>query len=344
MIRRTVPMRMRWKLLAAFGTAFTVVFAFISVFVLIYSTDVASERLFSQLRNTALGGSEIIDADAFERLTQEPAVPDPAHPSGLGYPDSDSYRRIARQLFDMKVIVPDAETFTYFRDPSDGELYFAASHGYLLDPQVGVRFREPIAGVVDPQTYTKMEAGLLAPSEQLSYIDEYGEWATAYAPIKTAAGDIVGAIGVDYPLDYLDEVRANVVRRTVPILAITYIVLLGLVVAISASIVKPVRRLTVAAKRVADGEYDLDMGDVVDTHFPDEMSELAHAFAQMAEKVAKRERTLTKEVQRLRVEIDHAKRVEAVKEIVETDFFTDLTSKAKSMRRRMREPDGTQRD
>jgi len=68
----------------------------------------------------------------------------------------------------------------------------------------------------------------------------------------------------------------------------------------------------------------------------DEMFTLAESFAEMAKKVGLRERSLTREVQRLKVEIDHARREEAVKEITESDFFSDLTAKAAEMRRKAR--------
>ena len=55
----------------------------------------------------------------------------------------------------------------------------------------------------------------------------------------------------------------------------------------------------------------------------------------MASKVAERERALTREVQRLRVEIDNTKREETVREITETDFFADLAAKAEDLRGRM---------
>jgi len=44
---------------------------------------------------------------------------------------------------------------------------------------------------------------------------------------------------------------------------------------------------------------------------------------------------LTKEVQRLRVEINATEREETVREIVETDFFADLAAKADDLRARM---------
>jgi hypothetical protein len=66
------------------------------------------------------------------------------------------------------------------------------------------------------------------------------------------------------------------------------------------------------------------------------MSELADAFLVMVEKVGTRERTLVQQVKVLKVEIDEKKRREAVVEIVESDFFNDLTAKANAMRRKVK--------
>jgi hypothetical protein len=61
----------------------------------------------------------------------------------------------------------------------------------------------------------------------------------------------------------------------------------------------------------------------------------------MAEKVAARERSLTTEVQRLRVEIDQVLREEAVEQLTESDAFADIAGRAAEMRRRMREQPDT---
>ena len=70
--------------------------------------------------------------------------------------------------------------------------------------------------------------------------------------------------------------------------------------------------------------------------FSDEMTELANSFLAMTKKVGDRERTLTQTVQVLRVEIDQAKRKDAVSEIVDSDFFNDLTKKAGVMRAKVK--------
>jgi len=54
----------------------------------------------------------------------------------------------------------------------------------------------------------------------------------------------------------------------------------------------------------------------------------------MTEKVYQRELKLRLQVEKLKIEIDENKRSKQVEEIVETDFFRDLQSKADQMRKR----------
>ena len=61
---------------------------------------------------------------------------------------------------------------------------------------------------------------------------------------------------------------------------------------------------------------------------------LAGVFETMAANVVRRERSLRREVDELRIEIDEGMRQQAVSEIVETDFFRDLQSKAARLKQR----------
>jgi len=54
----------------------------------------------------------------------------------------------------------------------------------------------------------------------------------------------------------------------------------------------------------------------------------------MIGKVAKREEKLKQQVADLQIQIDHSKRDEQVKEIVDNDFFQTLQTKAYEMRSR----------
>lgn len=330
---------MRWKLMAIFGLAFTAVFVFIAVWVFTNTTHNATERLEAQLLSTAAGGAQTIDGDAFEQLvTTVPAVVDPSNPSGLGFPGSPLYVDSADALLRIAQISDEAQPYTYFRG-NDGALYFATSVGYFLEPRDGVTFRLPAADVVTPQSLAAMERGLAEPTLEPPSSDSYGQWMSAYTPIRNGAGEVVGALGVDYSMAYIEQVQRDVQRELYPVLALTYLVLLVLVLVVSGSVVRPLQRLTGITQRVADGEYDLQVSEIVRSRFPDEMSVLARSFEAMAAKVAQREQSLKQEVTRLRIEIDHAKREAAVKEITESDFFSDLTAKAEQMRRRKRGED-----
>lgn len=328
---------LRWKLLVAFAGAFTLVFAGIAVWILLYSVGSAETRLVNQLSTTTSGGSATINAQTFEDLiTTVPQVIDPDSATGLGYPDSPLYLASTQTLMDIHKTVSESQPYTYYKDAKDGNLYFAASYGYLADPQFGVEFGVPVGEVVDEATYEIMEAGLTQLTNAPAYTDPYGDWISAYAPILNAQGESVGGLGIDYPLAYVDEVRSDVIRTVVPVLLVTYLFLLGVVLLISVRIVGPLKRLTGASRRMADGEYDIDLSSIGDSRLQDEISDLAKSFQDMAIKVAARETSLKTEVQRMKIEIDHKRREESVREITENDDFAGLAERAKILRERMK--------
>lgn len=326
---------MRWKILVGFAAAFTVVFVFIAVWVFQNTTNRAFDHLSSQLHSTAVGGAESLDTQVFaDLIATVPAAPDATNPTGLGYPDSPLYQAAAADLYRILQVSNQSLPYTYFRDPDDGQLYFAASSGYLLDPPQGVPYRIAARDVVNPTSYAHMERGLEQTTDEPPASDEFGRWLSTYTPVRDAAGAVIGALGVDYSLDYVDDVQSQVQREMFPVLGAAYLFLLALVLVISSAVVRPLRRLTEATGRIAEGEYDLDVASITPTRFPDEMTQLARSFAVMATKVAQRERTLTRQVQQLRIEIDAARKEESVRDIVESDFFADIAAKGAQMRRR----------
>ena len=333
---------MRWKLLLMFGGVFTLIFALVAVWILQFTTNQANDRLVSQLAASTEGAAKTLDPQLFVSLVSTvDKVVDTTDKSGYGYPTSPLYKESSKELLHVNQMVTEALSYSYFKDPEDGKLYFAASSGFLLTPQFGVRYRVPVADIVDAFTLSLMERGLDATTAQPEYTDFYGSWISSYTPVRDASGKSIGAIGLDYPVTYVDQVRSEVKHSLYPILAVSYVVLILLVLAISTRLVRPLKRLTEATARVADGEYDLNVRSLVSTRFPDEMSILANSFAQMASKVDVREKTLTQEVQRLKVEIDQARRVDAVREITESDSFAELAQKAAEMRKRMRGDDAS---
>jgi HAMP domain-containing protein len=197
-----------------------------------------------------------------------------------------------------------------------------------------VPYRIAARDVVNPTSYAHMERGLEQTTDEPPASDEVRSLAVDLHASADAAGAVIGALGVDYSLDYVDDVQSQVQREMFPVLGAAYLFLLALVLVISSAVVRPLRRLTEATGRIAEGEYDLDVASITPTRFPDEMTQLARSFAVMAAKVAQRERTLTRQVQQVRIEIDAARKEESVRDIVESDFFADIAAKGAQMRRR----------
>lgn len=346
---------MRWKLMLAFGIGFTIVFVVVAVWVVQFSTDTANRRVEQTLRNISVGGATTIDPAEFTALIAlaPKPVPGEVYPANSGYlagtvatadsvyPTSPLYWEQCNQIADIRRTNPEASPYTYFRDV-DGEMKFVSSWGALgypemiTDPPGGGEFLTPISTIVDPVTASYFARGLEETTQQPKYTDALSTWISVYTPIRDAAGATVGAIGVDYDIAYVNKVHDDVVRVLYPVLAVAYVVLLGLVYILSGSLTRRLARLSNATKRVSEGDYEVDLSSAARSRIDDEMTDLAKSFAVMTEKVGARERKLVEQVAVLKVEIDQKKRAQSVAEITDTDFFSELTAKAGRMRAKVK--------
>jgi len=121
------------------------------------------------------------------------------------------------------------------------------------------------------------------------------------------------------------------------------IILLVLMIGLSVSavfakrITAPVILLTEVAERVAGGDY-ADVSHLQRTlSRSDEMGTLAKVFLHMVQAVERREADLKRQVDELRIEIDHKKQKTELKKITGTDYFKQLKQKAGDLRRKVTE-------
>ena len=104
-------------------------------------------------------------------------------------------------------------------------------------------------------------------------------------------------------------------------------------------ITTPVIALADAAVQVEEEHFDpvtLDLSVV--TERDDELGQLARVFESMARTVYAREQRLKQQVQELQIVIDESKRKEQVTELTESEFFRDLTRKARQIRDKRQSP------
>ena len=352
---------MRWKLLLAFGLGVSLVFVVVATWIVRFSTDTAKNRLTENLRSLSIGGAQTIEAEQFRALTQtgREIVAGELYPANAAtlagtaavadsaYPTNPAYWDHVNQIANIRLTNPEASPYTYFRG-TDGNLEFIGSWSALgyptmnVDAPIGTLFHQPVSTLVDASTAEYFANGLTETTAQPAYTDRFGHWISVYTPIVAADGTIVGAIGVDYPLEYVDQVQLRVRDALFPVFGAAYVILILLVLYLSHWMTRRLGRLSSATKRVSGGDYEVDLSGAAKAMFPDEMTDLAQSFGVMTEKIRARERSLVRQVQVLKVEIDEAKRQQSVAEITESDFFTSLTAKATALRARVRELDAAE--
>lgn len=132
---------------------------------------------------------------------------------------------------------------------------------------------------------------------------------------------------------YLVEVNRNKRMLLVVIVIFTGLTAVGAVFLADCLIVRPVLGIAHTAADIEAEKFELGHLTAI-ARRTDEIGQLARVFDHMAQEVYSREQKLKQQVLGLRVEIDEAKRLKQVKEIVETDFFQDLTAKAQELRNR----------
>lgn len=96
-----------------------------------------------------------------------------------------------------------------------------------------------------------------------------------------------------------------------------------------------VGRVTAAAVAIKNNTFQRESLDEVAIR-ADELGQLAQVFQEMARQVYAREQQLQRQVQQLRIEIDHERRAREVADITESEYFQQLLGKADELRHRVK--------
>ncbi len=132
---------------------------------------------------------------------------------------------------------------------------------------------------------------------------------------------------------YLVEVNRNK-RMLLGVIAVFTGLTAGVAVLMADRLIaRPVLGIARTAANIEAEKFELGQLGAI-ARRTDEIGQLARVFDRMAQQVYSREQKLKQQVRDLRIEIDEAKRKKQVQDIVETDFFQDLTVKAQKLRNR----------
>jgi HAMP domain-containing protein len=349
--RKTFYVTLRAKLLLTFTLLFVVTFAVIFFGFYTFATTLAMNNLKRDLMATALTAASGIDGDAFVDLYNNGAMDDP------------TYSAIGEFLRSIKRANPKAAgMYTFLQLPGEpDQVHFVVSAALPPGVEPSARDAALIAarpkgctvpsanrpkmgstwGVSDGLTPAGLKSVVEAGVDDEVYTDKWGTWLSGYAPIYNAAGDPVGAVGVDMCAVDVAELQQNILRTVLPAFALTLAVLIVAVLAISSTVTRPIVALTRAAQRIGQGDYDQDLSAFRSGRLRDEVATLTEVFELMVSKVYQREQTLRRQVEELKIEIDEAKRQKQVSEIVDSDYFQKVQSRALEMRKRRQQIDST---
>ena len=341
--RRSIYIGLRVRLLLIFTLLFILAFAGVFWWFYGFATNMAMENLRKDLMATALTAAAGIDGDAHSRLYES------------GQMDDETYTEIAEVLRSVKRTNPKAAgVYSYVQLPGEDQVRFVVSaalppgvepsardaalaeqrlSGCSVPPSSRPDMGDPY-GWDDGLSPTMLEGVRQQGAETELWADDWGEWLSGYAPIYDAAGEPVGAVGVDMCAADVIELQQNIQRTILPVLGVTILVLAGVVFGIAHGVTRPVVVLTRAADRIGQGDYEQDLSALHAALLRDEVATLAEVFEIMVDKVYEREKKLKQQVAELQIIIDETKREKQVAEITETDFFQDLRRKARMMRGR----------
>jgi len=340
--RKPIFVSLRAKLIGVLALLFVLAFAAIFFWLDDFVTNLMMSSLRTDLIATASTAANSIDGDMHENLITNGVI------------DDDAYTQIADLLRLIKRANPKASgVYTYVKFPADDEYTIRLVVSAALPP--GAESADIAVDTVDQSlssckippssrpdmlvTYSDTSPEMLAGvyesgSDKDLWSDDWGTWLSGYAPIHNAAGEPVGAVGVDMCAAEVIRLQENIRRNTLFAMSGAVVLLIILVGLIATGVTRPVSELTDMADLIGVGDYEVDLSRLYTTRIQDEVDKLASVFELMIGKVAEREKSLRKRVKQLEIMIDDSKRSEQVNEIVDSDFFRDLQEKAQSARER----------
>ncbi len=239
-------------------------------------------------------------------------------------------------LEEVQKIEPRAWPYLWVNTETENEIIYVVDLAARYSPDQSTLFLEhdTESSLTTELVMSTNEAGNLE-----SYQDPWGEWYSAWLPVRTANGELVGGIGVDFKAGDVDQIQQTIRQTVLIAFGFTYLALFLAAFWVARIITQPIVGLTGAAEGVGEGNYEQDFSKLYGRRFfYNEIDIMARVFDIMVAKVHQREEKLKQQVTELRIEIDDVRRQKQVTEIVDTDFFRELQEKARNMRSRREKP------
>lgn len=299
-----------------------------------YTLQVARDAIQTDMSQTLLSAITGVDAESFAEFSVEGTDGDLA----------EAYQQHLDWLETVQQLENRAVVYTYIVGDSEAtlETFFIGDGYQYLENEEQAQYAagyleqyEP--DVEDPASFI-FYGGLSELNINMEgYSDDWGQWVSAYAPIRNSEGSIVGAMGIDFQASYVREVTQPILTAAIYAVIATLVASVIVFALLSYRMTRRIKIVTESAGQIGEGNYDQDMSQLQSGWFSDEITVLARVFEIMTEKVAHREARLKQEVADLKITIDQQKRDEEVGDIVESEFFQSLKARVATLREQREE-------
>jgi GAF domain-containing protein/HAMP domain-containing protein len=257
-------MKLRTRVAVSFVALAVIASGLTMTFVFLNFRNQLRESLRQRLENIVSLAALQQDGDAFLNILSA---------------DDLEYDRVRLQNLEILHSDPDL-VFVYTMRYDDEGVYFVVDAGDPNDPlfsPFGARYES--AGPALMENYRTISQAI---SEQDFYRDEYGYFESAYAPIRTDSGQVVGIIGADMSADKIIAGERRLLLITITIFGalLPFIALAGWM--LGRNLAAPIEALTVASEYMAKGEFNFR--PPIQSSIP-ELKSLSQSFFSMSDQL-----------------------------------------------------------
>lgn len=288
---------LRVKLLIGFSILFSIVFAGAFYWFYNFATDKIMTRLRADMRSTLMGAAKGVDVEELLALYAN------GKPNAAGFSDDPRYQNQLVWFEVVHSLEPRVWLYSYIVassnknrrigpsavKPGQLELIYLVDLWASYDETKAAKFLQSDIPGTELRQVLEQEDLVESPT---IYSDRWGNWLSAFTPLRDEDGNIVAILGLDIQADYVVQVQHQIRNRILVSFIITYAILFTLIYILSGMLTRQLSEVTKSAERIGAGDYGLDLSHLTQHYFPDEMTSLANVFESMVDSIRTREQLI----------------------------------------------------
>ncbi|HIK45949.1 MAG TPA: hypothetical protein IGR64_13865 [Leptolyngbyaceae cyanobacterium M65_K2018_010] len=168
-------------------------------------SHIAQQEVTLSMEETLEATLARIDGDKFAELTQVEVPPGQIEPI-----DNPLYQEHQKWLETVNWIAPKAYPATYIKGAKDNEMVAIGDVYRITNPEYDYPFKSVIP---EDEVYPEMLEGFKQVTPILTPMEnDYGSFVMIFGPIKNRAGQVVGALCLQYDSTYVTDIKDQIRR------------------------------------------------------------------------------------------------------------------------------------